>query len=184
MNLDYCVARLKEGDSRYMKDIFKAYYSYVMSISMRYTKDHQEAEEVANDAFLKVYHNVDKYDPSRPFKSWISRITVNTCIDHLRKKKNALIFTELNHEVINGDTLLEVTLNDDQKILPIIQSLPPQYKIVFNMYVFEDYNHKEIGKILGISENTSKSNYHRAKKIILKRLHEMPEYQYLLNPAI
>ena len=94
MNLDHCVARLKEGDSRYMKDIFKAYYSYVMSICMRYTKDHQEAEEVANDAFLKVYHNIDKYDLSRPFKTWISRITVNTCIDHLRKKKNSPHFKQ------------------------------------------------------------------------------------------
>ncbi|NNF35392.1 MAG: sigma-70 family RNA polymerase sigma factor, partial [Saprospiraceae bacterium] len=151
---------------------------------MRYTKDHQQAEEVANDTFLKVYHNIKRYDASRSFKTWLSRITANTCIDQLRKNKKTLVFAELNHEITSGVATNELTLNNNQKILPIIQSLPPQYKIVFNLYVFEEYNHKEIGEMLGISVNTSKSNYHRAKKIIIKKLHEMPEYSYLLNPAI
>ena len=184
MNLELWIDKLKAGENQYMKEIFKSFYGYVMSISLRYTSDYQEAEELTNDVFMKVYNNIHQYDSARSFKNWLSKIAVNTSLDLLRSKKNAISFTEIltDHNAIKSED--EIEIREDQEILPILQSLPPRYKIVFNLYVFEEYSHNEIAELLGISIGTSKSNYHRAKKIIIEKLRSEPNYQYLLNPAI
>ncbi len=184
MSLEKWIERLKNGESHYMKELFKSFYGYVMSISLRYTGDYQEAEELTNDVFMKVYKNIHQYDSTRPFRNWISRIAVNTCLDHLRSKRNMLNLTEINNDDYLVETEFEIEINEGIELLPILQALPPQYKLVFNLYVFEEFKHKEISEMLGISIGTSKSNYHRAKKLIIEKLREEPDYQYLLNPAI
>ena len=184
MNLNQCTIKLINGDDRYMKEVYSSFYGYVMSICLRYTIDFQEAQEVCNDTFMKAFDNIDKYDPKKAFKNWIGKIAVNTSIDHLRKKKKSMVFVELDDQVNDIDQFQRIEIGQDQKILPLIQSLPDQYKVVFNLYVFEDYSHKEISELLGISIGTSKSNYHRAKKIITKKIYEETEFRYLLNSAI
>lgn len=145
-----------------------------MAIALRYTQQSFDAEEVVNDSFLRIFQNLDRYDDDLSFNNWISKITVNTSIDFLRKKKKNLYFLEINDhnlELVSDDDV-ECQLDDDTPILPILQELTPQYRIVFNLYVFEDYKHQEIADKLNISVGTSKSNYARAKKIISDKLKE------------
>lgn len=145
-----------------------------MAIALRYTQQSFDAEEVVNDSFLRIFQNLDRYDDELSFNNWISKITVNASIDFLRKKKKNLYFLEINDhnlELVSDDDV-ECQLDDDTPILPILQELTPQYRIVFNLYVFEDYKHQEIADKLNISVGTSKSNYARAKKIISDKLKE------------
>jgi RNA polymerase sigma-70 factor (ECF subfamily) len=172
-----------KGDQRAQYQIFKEYYSYVMAIALRYTHQSLDAEEVANDAFLRIFRHLDKYNESLSFKNWISKITVNASIDFLRKNKKNLYFLEINDRTpapTNNEDF-DINVNKDTPILPILQELSPQYRIVFNLYVFEDYKHKEIAEKLNISIGTSKSNYARAKKIITEKLKEKKYIDQLLT---
>ena len=148
-------------------------------------RNEQDAEEVLNDTFIKVFAKIDQYNPEHPFNNWIAAIAVNSCIDHLRKLKNQIPLSDLqedyDHHVLEMHNLAE---SDNERILPLIQELPPQYRLVFNLYVFEDYKHDEIAKKLGISVGTSKSNYSRAKKIIRDKIARNPHYQTILKSAI
>ncbi len=158
-----------------------------MSIALRYTQQHADAEEVTNDTFLRAFTHLAKYDPSRSFNNWISTIAVNASIDFLRKKKNQLHFVEMDDrtpEASDQAVMEELTLRPDAPILPILQELPPQYRTVFNLYVFEDYKHKEIAAKLNISVGTSKSNYSRAKKIIAEKLKDKKNIDQLLTGTI
>lgn len=145
-----------------------------MAIALRYTQQPFDADEVTNDAFLRIFQNLDKFNEELSFKNWISRITVNASIDFLRKKKKNLYFLEINdHSAeLAVEENFDFELDTETPILPILQELSPQYRLVFNMYVFEDYKHKEIAEKLNISIGTSKSNFARAKKIISDKLKE------------
>ena len=120
----------------------------------------------------KIFDHLDQYNPVYALKGWIRKIAVNTAIDKLRvnKNKNHPVFLDLKYiggATSDGD---EFIWDEEKELLPVIQNLPPGYRAVFNLYVFEEYTHKEIAKLLEISEGTSKSNYARAKKILKKRL--------------
>ena len=141
----------------------------------------EEAEEALNDSFLKVFSRLGQYNAAYSFKTWVRQITVNTCIDRLRKKRNLIPWLDLslflNHTPLISEELPELLSNDDQTpVLPILQKLPPRYRAVFNLYVFEEFSHKEIAAKLSISEGTSKSNYARAKAILRKHLEKKIAY--------
>lgn len=162
-----CAAKGKKEAER---EIFEHFYPYVMSITLRYMKNEEEAEELLNDAFLKAFSSLNKFNIGLDFKPWLRRITVNTCIDALRKKKK----DQLHLSLIGVEELAGMEENFDipgeVPLLPMIRELPTAYRTVFNLYVFEDYKHREIAEMLGISEGTSKSNYARAKNLIRKQI--------------
>ena len=141
------------------------HYAFVMKICLRYTKSNHEAEEVANDVFLTIFSKIDKYDTKYPLRSWIKKITVNKCIDQYRKKSKlpVLIPIDNNHEE-KYDPFWE--REDFENIAAVLKSVPEKYRLIFNLYVFEEYTHKEIAGKLNIAIGTSKSAVSRAKKII------------------
>lgn len=163
-----------ERDLESQKQLYKEFYAYGMSISLRYADNRDEAAEILNDGFLKVFTNMEKYDPAMPFKPWLRRVLINTAINAYNKKRLNFKTESLNTqkydiEVESEDILSGISY---QEIIGMLQELPPAYRTVFNLYVIEGYNHEEIGKILGISAGTSKSNLHKAKaqlKIMLKK---------------
>ena len=137
---------------------------------MRYAPNREEAIEIMNDGFLKVFQRISTFDSNRPFKAWLSKIMVNTAIDFLRSKKK-LVFTdqaEHYHELGKEDNVVEKLSYDE--LLMHVQSLSPAYRTVFNLYVMEGYQHHEIAVLLGISQGTSKSNLFKAKKILQERI--------------
>ena len=171
---DIEIARAIEGDLNAQRFLFEAYYAYVLSISLRYMASREVAEEVLNDIFLKVFNKLKLYDKNYPFKAWIRKVAINTCIDRLRSTPKFPNWSELTIHFMghleDEDSDIKVGEMDEQPFLPVLQKLPPRYRAVFNLYVFEEYTHKEIGQALGIHEGTAKSNYARAKKIIKQHL--------------
>ena len=128
------------------------------------------AAEILNDSFLKIFDKLELYDFNRPFKAWIRRIFINTAIDSYRKA--APHWLQLDQIEAEAEELvigIEIEQSQEQ-IIKLIQCLSPQYQVVFNLYVMEDFSHKEIAEKLGISEGTSRSNLLRAKKIIREKL--------------
>jgi RNA polymerase sigma-70 factor (ECF subfamily) len=178
------ISSIKKGETSGYKALFQKYYSYVMSICLRYTRNNEDAEEVLNDAFMKVFKNIHSFRKDMSFNNWLSKIAVNTSIDHLRKQKTYIQFTDLHEDSEIYETHGNQWNDPDGLILKVLQGLSPQYRMVFNLYVFEDYKHEEIAEKLNISIGTSKSNYFRAKKIVMSQMNNYPKYQKILKNAI
>ncbi len=160
----------RKGKRESQKQLYQLYYAYGMSICIRYVNNRDEAAEVLNDAFMKVFKNIDKFDQNRDFKPWLRTILVNTAINHYRKSQQ-------RHFTEHIDQALEKSAQQDalshlsyQEIIGLIQELSPQYRAVFNLYVIEGYKHEEIAEKLGIAVGTSKSNLAKAKKNLQEKL--------------
>lgn len=155
------------GDRRSQEILYKRYFSFAMSICIRYTRDENEAMETVNDSYMKVLERLSDYDSSRPFKPWYGKVLVNTAIDNYRKnlKHNDHLsidtITETEERVPEIEE--ELSVND---ILTLYRHLPGNYKITFNLFEIEGYSHEEIGHMLGVTSSTSRSNLARAKKML------------------
>lgn len=165
-------------DRTCQQKIFEMYYGKMMSACLRYISDRDEAQDVLQDGFIKVFNSIAKFDFNGSFEGWLRRIIVNTAIDHIRKKKKD-IFQVTDHEfIINNFT--EEAYNEDNEsiysnlkkneILEAITQLSPAYKTVFNMYVIDGYSHQQIADILNINIGTSKSNLAKARMKLQKIL--------------
>lgn len=145
------------------QQVYEAYYGAMMGVCLRYSNNDQEAFDILQEGFIKVFRHISKYKPGTSLFSWIKRIMVNTAIDYYRK--------ESRRRTEDLDTAYHVSSNDpnvlsqlaQQEILAAIQTLTAAYRNVFNLYVIEGYSHREIGDILGISESTSRSNLVKAR---------------------
>jgi RNA polymerase sigma-70 factor (ECF subfamily) len=134
-----------------------------MSVSLPYVNSENEAQEVVNDGFIKLFMNIHQYDKSKSFKGWFRKILINTAIDNFRQNKSHYNQIELGEaQVSNFDDNI-IDKMSAEEILNLVQHLPKAYKIVFNLYVLEGYKHHEIAKILNISVGTSKSNLAKAR---------------------
>ncbi len=153
--------------------LYEYFYGYGMNISLRYTDNYSEAEEILNDAFLVVFKNLHKYDPQYPFKAWFRKIIVNKAIDHFRSSKKYKTHIVLQEEAFrNLGEDYSPPIDPSEDVLPIVQQLSPMYRLVFNLYVVEEYKHHEIAEMLNISVGTSKSNLARAKKKLKALFHK------------
>lgn len=146
------------------KRLYRHFYGYVMSVALRYSGNREEAEEILNDAFLKVFAKInDFYSPDLSLKGWIRKIAVNTAIDYYRKNDKIRLLLEIPDGEIDLDesVLEEISANE---IMKMVQELTPGYRTVFNLYAIEGYKHHEIAEMLNITEGASKSNLHKARQ--------------------
>lgn len=166
-----------KNDRKSQKALYQAFYGYGLSISLRYSEEREEAVELLNEAFMKVFKNLNKFDLSKPFKPWFRQITINTCINHLKKKKIdfSSSLEELQDQSASEEILSSISY---QEILSMIRQLSPAYRTVFNLYVIEGYKHEEISRILDVSVGTSKSNLSKAKKSMQRILNTHFESNY------
>ena len=154
--------------------LYRQFFGYAMAICLRYASNKDEAIEILNDGFLKIFNHIQSYDTSRPFKSWLSKIMANTAIDHLRSRKKISFSEDITQAYdlgVSDDKALDKLAYEE--ILQLVQDLPPAYKTVFNLYVMEGFQHQEIADLLGISEGTSKSNLFKAKRILKTKIEEL-----------
>ena len=144
--------------------LYRHFYGYSMNICLRYSKNREDALEVMNNGWLKIFNKIDRFDMDLPFRPWCRRILINSALDYYRKIRTLPFFVNLDEvtEEHSYEMPMPVLL-PGENILPIIQKLPPAYRLVFNLYVMEEYKHHEIADLLGISIGTSKSNLARAK---------------------
>lgn len=167
---------LKRKEHQAQKELFLKHFPYSMEIALRYAKNRMDAEEIVNDVFVKVFTKIGNYQPTFAFKAWLSKITVNTAIDKFRVNAKQVDLIDLSDEMEVSDASFDALFErEDIPILPLIRGLPERYRLVFNMYVFDDYSHKEIAQKLGIAIGTSKSCLARAKKFI--QSHELLDQQ-------
>lgn len=146
---------------------------------MRYARDRDSAEEMLQEGFIKVFDKLEGFDDKGSFEGWMRRIIANTAIDQIRKSKKDPMLTDNDEDFKLGseDRIVEQEEADALEIraemaMEAIQQLSPAYRAVFNLYVMEEYTHKEIAEILNISEGTSKSNLAKAKMNLQKILKE------------
>jgi RNA polymerase sigma-70 factor (ECF subfamily) len=154
------------GDRRMQEELYRRFSPRMYAVCLRYAGNAEEAEDILQEGFIKVFKKLDSFRGDGSFEGWIRRIFVNTAIEHFRRKRYLMPVTEKEENTIEGkytSVLDELSAKD---IMALIRELSPGYRTVFNMYVVEGYTHKEIADILGISEGTSKSQLSRAKVIL------------------
>jgi RNA polymerase sigma factor (sigma-70 family) len=177
--LEQIISGCLGNDRRSQEKLFKLYYGKMLSVCMRYSTDRDSAEEVVQEGFIKIFDKLEAFDYKGSFEGWMRRIMANTAIDSIRKSKKDPILTDNDEDFKLGASNpmieseeIELSGIKAEIAMEAINELSPSYKAVFNLYVFEDYKHKEIAEILGISEGTSKSNFAKAKMNLQKILKE------------
>ena len=154
----------KKGKPKAQEGLYKHFYGYAMGICLRYANSKDEASEILNDSFLKVFEKIDQYDQSKLFKAWLRRILINTSIDYYRRNNkhyNHLELEKARREEHDYDVVNQLNAED---ILKVMQQLPDNYRLTFNLYEVEGYTHEEISELMQIPVGTSKSNLSRAKQ--------------------
>ena len=163
----------KKGDGQAQYQFYQYFRKLVYSICMRYAKDVPEAEDIMQESFINLYRDLYQFTASGALGGWVRRVTVNTALRHVRKKRMVFSDIEISSlaNTIQGDDEIMGSLRA-KEIMRMIQLLPDGYRMVFNLYVIEGYNHQEIANQLKISINTSKSQLSRAKRYLKKLLEE------------
>lgn len=167
-----------QGDRRSQQAVYKLLYGKMKAVCLRYTRDSDQAMDVLQEGFIKVFQNMERYSGSGSFEGWVRRIMVNLSIDRFRKSKNDFILmndamsAEQWEDEIEEEELAEQDQYDfkPHQIIEAMQQLSPAYRTVFNLYVFENYTHQDIADALGVSVGTSKSNFAKAKRNMKKIL--------------
>ena len=176
LNIQGCVL----NDRLSQKKIYTSFYNYALTICSLYTNNSDDSAEIVNDGFLKVFKEIFRYQPAytnviSSFKGWLRKIMIHTAIDHFRKNHKHRFTKELDSETTRlsagGEDALDRISYDE--IVRSMQKLTPGYRIIFNLFIIENFSHEEIAKQLGISIGTSKSNLARGRrqlqKILLKQ---------------
>jgi RNA polymerase sigma factor (sigma-70 family) len=158
------------GTWAFQQMLYKRYAGKMLTVCMRYTNNRFEAEDILQEGFVLVFEKMAQFKMQGSFEGWIRRIMVNKSIEHYRKSAN--IFPVINVEDAENQISVDDVLSqiNAKELLKMIQELPPMYKMVFNLYVFEDMTHKEIADKLGIAEGTSKSNLSDARTLLKKKI--------------
>jgi RNA polymerase sigma factor (sigma-70 family) len=160
-----------KGNIRAQRELFDKYAQKMLGVCMRYTKNTEQAEDILQDGFIKVFNKLKDFKNEGSLEGWVRRVMVNTALDQIRKNGKLLgniNIDDVGYKIENNAFTLEKMMAED--LMKLVQSMPEGYKVVFNMFAIEGYSHGEIAKTLGISENTSKSQYSRARNYLKERL--------------
>lgn len=163
-----------KGDNRAARELYDAYAGYLTGVCARYLSDEDDLKDVVQESFINIITSFDKftYSGNGSLKAWITKITVNKALHYLRDNKR-LIFVQISEkEAEIKDTEPDVERLSQKEIVGLIRELPPGYRAVFNLHVFEEKSHKEIAKLLNIKENSSASQFHRAKAILASKIND------------
>lgn len=172
INLQLIIEGCRRGNAQSQRKLYKYFFGYGMSICLRYSRNDRQAEEILNDGFLKVFRKIDRYDPDYPFKYWLRQILIHAAIDYFRRNRSYYRFFSGISDLLPETPVPPEypRLQEGEPVLPVVQRLPPAYRLVFNLYVMEGLKHHEIAERLGISVGSSKSNLARAKAKLRKWL--------------
>ncbi|RLD40785.1 MAG: hypothetical protein DRI86_14615 [Bacteroidetes bacterium] len=171
-NIEHLIEGCINNNRKSQKDLYERYFGLMMSISMRYCSDWDEAKEVVNTGFLKVFLKIKDYSGKGSFEGWMKRIIVNSALDYIKSLKQPTVEIDDKNTYesdlyVDNEALNDFSVDD---IIKHIQALPPMSRAVFNMYVMEGYKHKDISKELGISEGTCHWHLQNARKILQTKI--------------
>lgn len=157
-------------DRKYQEELFRRYAGKMLVVCLRYARHQMEAEDMLQDAFIKVFKSLHKFEFKGSFEGWIRRIVVNTALKNVDRKSftNEQIGIEL--EIDPGANPTVFSTLGEAELLKLIASLPEGYRVVFNLYAIEGFSHKEVAALLGIQESTSRSQLVKARKMLQEML--------------
>jgi RNA polymerase sigma factor (sigma-70 family) len=161
---DEIISKCKTGSLKYQELLYKQFYGYAMGIGLRYSINRDDALEVVNDAFIKVFNSIKNYNSDRPFKAWLRTIIVNTAIDRRRQELKFQMHVEIDHAMPIGNSTSAIENLNAQDILKLMQQLPAIQLTIFNLYEIDGYSHDEVAKLLAIPESSSRVYLSRAKE--------------------
>lgn len=164
LRLKKIISGCVKWDRNSQKLLYQEFYSYGMSICLRYSDSRDEAADIYNQAFLKVFQSIDKFNSTLPFKPWFRQIVINTTINHYHKKQKQIKIEELEKASNHPDSEHIISGIAYEELLGFLYQISPACRTVFNLHVIEGYSHDEIAKLLKISSGTSKSNLFKAKE--------------------
>lgn len=176
--IDSLLERCKMGDRKAQESLYKTLSSKMMGVCMRYAKDTNEAEDVLQMGFIKVFQKVSEFRGEGSFEGWIRRIMVNTAIESYRKNLRTLNVVDIDEVHDQPQSTFYMSGLEMKDLLKLVQQLSNGYRLVFNMYVIEGFSHKEIATKLGISEGASKSQLSRARSILKEKIIKMEGLNY------
>lgn len=165
------LARCQANDPRSQRELYNLFKPKVFGLCRRYTQSREEAEDVFQETFIRIFQNIYQLHDAEHLEQWIKRIAVNTAVNYYHKNKrhqHALEYNGFNHS--NDDYEIILAHFSDEQLIGLINSLPDGYRLVFNLYEIEGYSHAEIAGILNISETTSRSQLNRAKQTLKNKL--------------
>jgi RNA polymerase sigma-70 factor (ECF subfamily) len=153
------------------EELYKRFSGKMYAVCLRYANNAEDAQDLLQEGFIKVYRNLHRFRAEGSFEGWIRRVFVNSSIEHFRKKSLQLSkVSDKEESTIEDGDISALDSLAEKDIIKLIQELSPGYRTVFNLYVVEGYSHKEIGEQLQISEGTSKSQLARARAILQKKV--------------
>jgi RNA polymerase sigma-70 factor (ECF subfamily) len=165
------VAGCLRGDQKAQKFLFERSYGKLLGICMRYAASRDDAKDILQDAFIKIFQKMHQYSTNNPLDAWMRRIVVNTAIDRFRSQSAVPVVEDIDTAYgYHDDSHDVVSEMSHVELLQCLNDLPPGYKLVFNMYAIEGFSHKEIADLLGITEGTSKSQLAKARAYLQKML--------------
>jgi RNA polymerase sigma factor (sigma-70 family) len=181
--LQYLLDGCKANDRAAQKALYYRYFNTFMSITMRYVNTQADGEEAINNAFLRIFKHINKFTGKGSFEGWMKRIVVNCCLTFISRPNYTtqsrvipLKDYTVNDEVSIDSSSIHITTSgieekyNQEFLMEILKYLPDTTRIVFNLYVFEEYNHSEIGELLSMAERTSQSHLAKARKILSEKL--------------
>jgi len=170
LDLKEIIQGCQKNNIVHQKALYQLYYKNLFQLSLKYCTSIEQAEDNLHDAFIEIYANIAKFENKGSFEGWMKRITINKAISKFKKSINTKPLDSAIYPIVDTEIEIDAGEVSLHYLLELIQSLPNQYRLVFNLYELDDYNHKEISEMLGISEGTSKSNLHKAKLILKQKL--------------
>jgi RNA polymerase sigma factor (sigma-70 family) len=175
------VKQCLEGSKLAQKKLYDQFSKQMLGVCFRYADDRDSAYDMFQDGFIKVFDKLHMYNGKGPLGAWIRRTIVNNMLDEIRRQKRLAIKESLfqaDYMALNDDWEDEFELDEEmteishQRVLEMVQTLPVGYRTVFNLYAIENYSHKEIGEMLGVTESTSKTQYRKAKGHLKKMIEQ------------
>jgi RNA polymerase sigma factor (sigma-70 family) len=162
-------------DRRAQQELFDRYSRFLLGICLRYAADRSEAEDIMQECFLKIFFNIKEYSGTGSFIGWLRKVAVNTSITYYHKNLKYRHHMEIEEyvSVETGVASFEEDFFTSEELFMVLNELPAGYRMVFNLYAIDGYKHKEIGEMLGIDANTSKSQYSRARAALREKLDKL-----------
>lgn len=171
--LEILLRECRKGKPKSQEVLYKKFAAAMYGICLQYASSEEDAQDILQEGFVKVFRKLDQVKNPAAFPGWIRRVMINTALEKYRSQVLLQRIDEVREEAeeATGDGVFDNLTC--QELVGLIQTLPPRYRMVFNLYAIEGYSHQEIGKELGITVGTSKSNLSRARDILQDRIKKM-----------
>lgn len=181
MSLEKLIHQCANNEPKAQEEIYRLFAGKLFALCLKYSRDKQEAEDNLQDGFITIFNKINQFKNKGSFEGWMKRIIINTA---LQKYRNKNVLNLVNEENIAEEVEVEVEEEEVSLdyLLSVIQKLPNQYRLVFNLYVLDGYSHREVAQALNISEGTSKSNLSRARNLLRKQI-ELDQQELRENRA-